>query len=78
MTTATMLGRLNRTVDRIDAEARQLDPAKVALTLIALVPFLLFWLAGVAARAVWLVAAWLWTAGVVGWRSAWPPRPDGE
>ncbi|MBX6382174.1 MAG: hypothetical protein IRZ07_04240 [Microbispora sp.] len=57
-------------VDRIDAEARKLDPARVLLTVLAVIPFVLGWLLGKA----WLVVAWLWTAAVVGWREACKPR----
>lgn len=52
-------------LERIDREARSLDPARVALTTIATVPFVLGWLLG----RVWLVAAWVFTAGVVGVRA---------
>lgn len=75
MTTATVTGRLSRTVDRIDSEAKQLDPRKVALTLLFALPFALGWLIGITVRALWAVGAWLWTAGVVGFRTARPRRP---
>lgn len=63
-------------VERIQAEARQLDPVKVLLTLIAVIPFALGWSLGKA----WLAVAWLWTAGRVGWQEArlGPGPAEGE
>jgi hypothetical protein len=57
-------------VERINTEARQLDPATVALTVLLFVPFVLGW----TTRKVWMVLAWLWTAVVVGWQEAGRPR----
>jgi hypothetical protein len=74
MTTATILGRASRAVDQIDAEAKQLDPRKVLLTLAMVVPFVLGWLVGMTVRALWATFAWIWTAGVVGFRAARPVR----
>lgn len=62
---------LNIPVEQINAEARKLDPVKVALTALVLVPFLLGW----TARKVWLLLAWTWTAVLAGWREAGRPRP---
>lgn len=53
-------------VARIRAEAAALDPVKVLLTLVAIVPFVLFFVL----RFAWMVPAFLWTSGVHGWRSA--------
>jgi len=61
---------MHTALERIDAEARQLDPARVLLTILAAIPFVIGWLLGKA----WLVLAWLWTAAVVGWREARAPR----
>jgi len=57
---------LNATADAIRSEARQLDPLKVLVTLIALVPFLLGW----TARIVWVLISLLWGGAVVGWKTA--------
>lgn len=51
---------------KIRAEAAQLDPLKVLITLLLIVPFMLGW----AARIVWVVIALMWTGGVHGWRTA--------
>lgn len=75
MTTATLIGRASRTADQVRAEARELDPAKVLLTLLFVVPFTLGWLAGGVVRVLWTVFAWTWTALVVGFRTA---RPRGD
>lgn len=68
------LANIGETVDAMRAERAQLDPQKVALTLAAILPFLLGWTIRKAFTAVWLVGSWLWTAAVVGWRSAAPPE----
>ncbi|MFI6883379.1 hypothetical protein [Streptosporangium canum] len=57
-------------VERIDAEARQLDPRRALLTIVLAVPFLLGWVA----RKTWMVLAWLWTAVLIGWQEAGRPR----
>jgi hypothetical protein len=69
MAVAVMAGA-GRLADQVREEARQLDPAKVVLTLLMVVPFVVGWTIRKAVRAVWLVGAWVWTAGVVGWRAA--------
>lgn len=56
-------------VERIDTEARQLDPVKVLLTVIAAIPFVLGWIVG----KTWLALAWLLTAARVGWQVARGP-----
>lgn len=58
-------------VEKIDAEARKLDPAKAIATVVMLIPFLIGWFLG----KVWLVLTWMWAAGLVGWREARAPRP---
>lgn len=50
----------------IRQEATQLDPVKVALTLLLVVPFLVGW----AVRICWVLVALLWTGAVHGWRIA--------
>ena len=59
-------------VDRISARAAAVDFRKVLLTLLLIVPFVLFY----AARLVVRAAAWLWAAGVEGWIAAGPKRSD--
>lgn len=67
---ATMMMRAGRMADQVREESRQLDPVKVILTLLMVVPFVLGWIASQVCRGSWTVLAWLWTAAVVGWRTA--------
>lgn len=58
------------TLDRIQSDAAQLQPARVALTVVAAPLFVVGWLAGKAWSVVWVVASWLLAAAAVGWSSA--------
>jgi hypothetical protein len=69
MTTATILGNLSRTVDEIDARARRIEPRRVLLVLVAVVPFLIGWSACMVWRAVWTVLSWTFAAVVFGWKT---------
>jgi hypothetical protein len=60
-----MMVTLNIPVERISEDARRLDPAKVALTILLALPFLL----GLVARVVWLALAFLWSAALYGWQA---------
>jgi len=51
---------------QIREEAAQLDPVKVLITLVLIVPFLL----GFTARFVWVALALCWTGVFHGWRTA--------
>lgn len=57
-------------IDRIDEEARGLDPHKVALSILAAPFFALGIVVGLLVRSAWLVIAWLWVAGQAGYRMA--------
>lgn len=57
-------------VDRITAEAREIHPARTALTLVAAVLYGLGWLAAKTVAVVWLVVAWSFAAVKVGWSDA--------
>jgi hypothetical protein len=70
MTTATVFVRASRMADQVREESRRLDPVKVALTLVMVVPFVLGWTAAKVVQLAWKVLAVLWTAAVVGWRTA--------
>ena len=52
-------------VGQISEDARRLNPAKVALTILLALPFLIGWVA----RVVWLALAFLWSAVVYGWEA---------
>jgi hypothetical protein len=78
--TAAVFAKADRMAEQVREESRQLDPVKVVLTVLMVVPFALGWTVGIVARGVWLVVAWTWTAAVVGWRTAWARKqeePDG-
>ena len=81
MTTPTLTLRASSVADDVRAQASKADPAKVLLTALALLPFLLGAVAGLVVRAAWTVLAWTWAAVVVGWRAAYgsataPPDAD--
>ena len=56
--------------ERVQTEARSVDPVRALLTVLAVPLFAVGWTLGVAFRGVVFVAGWMWAAGVVGWRSA--------
>lgn len=64
---------------QITRQAKRIDPAKVLLTLLFVVPFLLGWIAGASVTA----STWIYAAALVGWRTArqheqatTPPSPS--
>lgn len=57
-------------LERVETEARALQPARVALTLVSAPFFAVGWVVGHVFRMVWFVVAWAWTALLVGWRTA--------
>lgn len=73
MTAPTVLFGL---ADEVRAEARRIDVVKVLLTVLALLPFLLGWTAGVLVRGCWTTVLWTWAAVRVGWRTG-HGRTDG-
>lgn len=60
------MATLYASAEAIRREARDLDPLKVLVTLVCLVPFVAFY----AARIAWVLISLLWTGGVHGWRTA--------
>lgn len=69
MSTITF-ARVGKAADEVRAEARELDPVRVLLTLLMVVPFVLGWTVAKIVRAFWFVTAFAWTAVIVGWRTA--------
>jgi hypothetical protein len=60
-------------VDQITAEARQVNVGRSLLALLALIPFIVGWVAAAIVTAV----AWVWAAVKAGWREVRPPaKPD--
>lgn len=66
----TVFARAGALTDQVRAEARQLDPVKVLVTVLLVVPFIAGWVAARIVGLAWRVLAVGWTAAVVGWRSA--------
>lgn len=60
------MATLYASTESIRREAAQLDPVKVFLTLLLVVPFVLGW----TLRFAWVAFSLLWTGGVQGWRAA--------
>lgn len=57
-------------IDNVHAQARELRPLRVLLTVLAFPFFVLGWGIRVVVGAVWFVLAWCWAAVVVGWQAA--------
>ena len=72
---ATVLDRVP--VDRITAEAREIDLARTILSVLAAVLFVIGWLAGKTVGLVLGVVAWSFAAVKVGWQDARRRSPDG-
>jgi hypothetical protein len=72
------MATLYASADAVRARAASLDPVKVLVALVGLVPFLVFF----AARVVWFLASLLIAAGMEGWDAAGRrvpvPRADGQ
>ena len=66
----TVLSQAGAVADKVRDEQRQLDPVRVLLTLLMVVPFVLGWTVAKLAGVLWLVVSYLWTSAVVGWRTA--------
>lgn len=60
------MATLYASTEAIRREAAQLDPVKVFLTLLLVVPFVLGW----TLRFAWVAFSLLWTGAVQGWRTA--------
>lgn len=58
-------------VDRISAEARQVELGRSLLTILAAVLYALGWLLAKVVIVLWLIVAWTFTAIRLGWRDAW-------
>lgn len=78
MTAPTILVRAGAMTDQVRAEARHIDPAKVVLTLLFVVPFVLGWTAAATVRVIWTTISWTWAAVIVGWRAAYGERAGRE
>lgn len=64
-------------LDQVHAEARELRPLRVLLSIVAAIPFLIGLIVGSIVRALWVVFAWAWAACVVGFKAG-RAKPDGS
>lgn len=62
-------------VDRVNARAAAVDWRRLALVLLMVIPFAVFYGARMVVRSVGWVVAWLWAAGMEGWAAAGPTKP---
>lgn len=62
------------TLERIRTGAREVDPVKVMLTIVAAIPYALGWIAAKVCLAAWRVLSWMATAARVGWQEARKPK----
>lgn len=60
------MATLYATADQVYRESIKLDPMKVFLTLLLVIPFVIGW----SARVVWVLIALLWTGVALGWKTA--------
>lgn len=60
-------------VERISAEARDINVGRALLALLALIPFVLGWTAATIVTAF----GWAWAAFKAGWQEVRPPKPEG-
>lgn len=63
-------------IGRISEEARQVQFSRGLLTIIAAVLYAVGWITRKVFVALWLVAAWSWTALRLGWQEAAPKPPS--
>lgn len=66
----TVLEAWSRASESIETRAKDLTFRQVALTLIAIIPFLVFFAAYYVWKFVWTVITWLLAAGLEGWDAA--------
>lgn len=66
----TILDVAGRASERIESRAKDLTFRKAALTLIAVIPFLLGFAIFFAWRALWTAITWIYAAGVEGFELA--------
>jgi len=61
-------------LERIQTQAREIDPLKAALAVVAAIPYILGWVIAKVFAVVWLVLSWAVAAGKVGWQDARKPK----
>lgn len=61
-------------LERIQTQAKEIDPLKVALAVVASIPYILGWVISKVFTVVWVVISWAVAAGKVGWQDARKPK----
>lgn len=59
-----------RALERIQAQASEIDPVKVAVSIVAAIPYVLGWVIAKVFTVAWVVLSWTIAAGRVGWQDA--------
>lgn len=57
-------------LERIQTQARDIDPVKVAVGIVAAIPYVLGWVVAKVFTVVWIVISWAAAAAMVGWTDA--------
>lgn len=68
---------LEATLVQVRAARAGIDPARVFLTVLMVLPWLVGWTLRKVVVVTWWAVSYLYAAGQVGWRAAAPPD-DGE
>lgn len=66
----TVLEVWGRASESIEARAKEVTPRQVALALVSIGPFLIFFAAYFVWKFIWTALTWTWSAGVEGWDTA--------
>lgn len=61
-------------LERIQVQAKEIDPVKAILAIVAAIPYVIGWVIAKVFAAVWLVVSWAIAAGKVGWQDARKPK----
>lgn len=61
---------LTTVVERVEVKAREVHVVRLVLTVLAVLPFAIGFVAFFAVRLLRLVVTWVWGAAVVGWEMA--------
>lgn len=61
-------------LERIQVQAKEIDPRKIALATIAAIPYILGWTIAKVFTVAWVAISWAVAAGKVGWQDARNPK----
>lgn len=57
-------------LERIQTQAKDIDPVKVAVGIVAAVPYIVGWVVAKIFTVVWIAVSWAAAAAMVGWKDA--------